>query len=86
MQRFGTEQLKMGCDMFSTSRAIMRSSLEGKGLSETQMAIQIFIRTHGNDFSQDYLDRMKGFADDTQGSNHEYLILTINSLTKYLKF
>jgi len=30
MQRSGEERLKMGCDMFSTSRALIRSSLEEK--------------------------------------------------------
>lgn len=55
MQRSGEERLKMGCDMFSTSRALIRSSLEGKGLSETEMAVQIFLRTYGNDFPPETL-------------------------------
>jgi len=58
MQRSGEERLKMGCDMFTTSRAIIRSSLEGKGLSETEMAVQIFIRTYGSDFSSDNLAKI----------------------------
>ena len=58
MQRSGEERLKMGCDMFSTSRAIIRSSLEGKGLSKTEMAVQIFIRTYGNDFSSESLAKI----------------------------
>jgi hypothetical protein len=58
MQRSGEERLKMGCDMFSTSRAIIRSSLEGKGLSKTEMAVQLFIRTYGSDFSSDNLAKI----------------------------
>jgi hypothetical protein len=58
MQRSGEERLKMGCDMFSTSRAIIRSSLEGKGLSETEIAVQIFLRTYRSDFSPEQLDRI----------------------------
>ena len=45
MQRPGEERLKMGCDMFSTSRTLIRSSLAGKGSNETEMAVQIFLRT-----------------------------------------
>jgi len=58
MQRSGEERLKMGCDMFSTSRSIIRSSLEGKGLSETEIAVQIFLRTYRSDFSPEQLARI----------------------------
>ncbi|BAP54693.1 hypothetical protein THII_0396 [Thioploca ingrica] len=46
----GEERLLMGCEIFSTSRALIRSSLAGKGLSESEMAVQIFLRTYRNDF------------------------------------
>ena len=58
MQRSGEERLKMGCDMFSTSRALIRSSLAGKGLNETEMAVQIFLRTYSNDFPPDTLTKI----------------------------
>lgn len=55
MQRSGEERVKMGCDMFSTSRALIRASLNGKGLTETEMAVQVFIRTYRNDFPPETL-------------------------------
>jgi hypothetical protein len=58
MQRSGEERLKMGCDMFSTSRALIRSSLDAKGLDETEMAVQIFLRTYGNDFPPETLTKI----------------------------
>jgi len=66
MQRSGAERLIMGCDMFSTSRAIMRSSLEGKGLSETEMAVKIFVRTYGNDFSIENLAKITEWIRDSR--------------------
>jgi hypothetical protein len=67
MQRSGEERLKMGCDMFSTSRAIIRSSLEGKGLSETEIAVQIFLRTYRSDFSPEQLDRITAWLRASRG-------------------
>ena len=58
MQRSGEERLKMGCEMFSTSRAIIRSSLADQGLSESEMAVQIFLRTYRSDFSPEVLAKI----------------------------
>jgi hypothetical protein len=58
MQRSGEERLIMGCEMFSTSRALIRSSLAGKGLSESEMVVQIFLRTYRNDFPPEVLEKI----------------------------
>jgi hypothetical protein len=72
MQRSGEERLIMGCEMFSTSRALIRSSLAGKGLSESEMAVQIFLRTYRNDFPPEVLEkimeRVRAYWENRQAS------------------
>jgi hypothetical protein len=72
MQRSGEERLLMGCEMFSTSRALIRSSLVGKGLSESEMAVQIFLRTYRNDFSPEVTEkiikRVRAYWENRQAS------------------
>jgi len=58
MQRSGEERLIMGCEMFSTSRALIRSSLAETSLSEGEKAVQILLRTYRNDFSPEVLARI----------------------------
>lgn len=58
MQRSGEERLKMGCELFSTSRAFIRSSLEDKGLNETELSVQIFLRTYRYDFTPETLEKI----------------------------
>ncbi len=55
MQRSGEERVKMGFDMFSTSRALIRSSLEEKRLDKIEISVQIFLRTYRNDFPPETL-------------------------------
>lgn len=49
-QRTGAERVRMGCEMFSTARVIMTSSLEAQGYRGTELRKQIFLRTYGQDF------------------------------------
>ena len=58
MRRSGEERLKMGCDMFSTSQLLIRSSLEGNELDRTELSVQIFLRTYHNDFSPETLSKI----------------------------
>ena len=49
-QRSGAERVRMGCEMFSTARVIMTSSLEAQGYRGMELRKQIFLRTYGQDF------------------------------------
>ena len=49
-QRTGAERVRMGCEMFSTARVIMTSSLEAQGYRGMELRKQIFLRTYGQDF------------------------------------
>lgn len=58
MQRSGAERVNMGCEMFSTSRMIVTSSLEAQGYRGIELKKQIFLRTYGSDFSPETLDKI----------------------------
>jgi hypothetical protein len=48
----------MGSEMFSMARVIMTSSLEAKGYRGTELRKQIFLRTYGQDFTPEALDKI----------------------------
>jgi hypothetical protein len=52
MHRSGTERFLMGCEMFSTSRALVRAGIrdEGLALTSAQLTVALFLRTYGRDF------------------------------------
>ena len=58
MQRSGVERVCMGCEMFSTARVIMTSALEAQGYRGQELRKQIFLRTYGQDFKPEILDKI----------------------------
>ncbi len=58
MRRSGEERLRMGCEMFSTARAIVTSALEAQGYRGRALRKQIFLRTYRQDFTRGALDRI----------------------------
>lgn len=58
MRRSGQERLRMGCEMFSMTRAIMTASLKAQGYSGMELKKQIFLRTYGQDFTSDVLNEI----------------------------
>ncbi len=58
MRRSGEERLRMGCEMFSTARAIMTAALEAQGYRGRELRKQIFLRTYRQDFTPEALDKI----------------------------
>jgi hypothetical protein len=58
MQRSGVERMNMGFEMFSLSRMIVTSSLEAQGYRGDELRKQIFLRTYGQDFSPETVDKI----------------------------
>lgn len=58
MQRSGSERVQMGFEMFSFSRAIVRSSLEAQGYRGVELQKQIFLRTYGQDFTPEQCEKI----------------------------
>ncbi|MCP4696190.1 MAG: hypothetical protein GY862_04990 [Gammaproteobacteria bacterium] len=58
MQRSGAERVCMGCEMFSTARIIMTAGLEAQGYRGMELRKQIFLRTYGQDFTPEALDKI----------------------------
>lgn len=58
MQRSGAERVRMGADMFSTARVIMTAALEAQGYRGQALRKQIFLRTYGQDFTPEALDKI----------------------------
>lgn len=58
MQRSGVERLRMGCEMFSMARAIVTAGLEAQGYSGMELKKQVFLRTYGQDFTPEVLDKI----------------------------
>ena len=58
MQRSGAERMNMGFEMFSLSRMIVTSSMEAQGYRGDELRKQIFLRTYGQDFSSETVDKI----------------------------
>ena len=58
MKRSGSDRLKMASDMFDTARALVRASLQGQNLSESEIKKSIFIRFYGKDFTTVTLEKI----------------------------
>lgn len=60
MQRSGTERFLMGCEMFSTSRALVCAGIrdEGRSLTSAQLKVALFLRTYGRDFDSVTTERI----------------------------
>jgi hypothetical protein len=52
MRRSGEERVRMACDMFDAARTLLRANLatEGGPVDETELKVQLFLRTYGSDF------------------------------------
>ena len=67
MRRSGAERLEMGCRMFDTARAFMRSSMgDPLGTDRSrEMTARLFLRTYGTDFDATTRDRIAAWRRST---------------------
>ena len=56
MKRSGSDRLIMGCGMFDTSRALIRTRVGIQ--TSTDMKIYLFKRTYGRDFDKETVERI----------------------------
>jgi len=56
MARPGVERLRMGCDMFDTARALLRSAVASGDSPSARSAV--FLRTYGADFDAPTRERI----------------------------
>ncbi len=54
------ERLRMACDMFACARALMRAGIKSEDptLSEAQIRGRMFVRTYGDLFTREEIDRI----------------------------
>lgn len=53
MRLSGAECLAMGCDMFDTSRAMLKSNLQARGRPDSDQKVDLFVHTYRGDFDPD---------------------------------
>ena len=60
MRRSGADRLRMGCDMFDTARAFVRSSLGDPSGTDASpdLKARLFLRTYGTDFDAETVARI----------------------------
>ena len=58
MSRSGVERMKMGSSMFQTARALMIAGLRAEGVAEEDMKVAIFLRTYGDQFTEEQKARI----------------------------
>lgn len=70
MERSEGERAMMAFEMFDLARTLMTADIRSRhpGISETELRVQIFERTYGNDFDEcdraRIAHRIRGAADD----------------------
>lgn len=58
MKRSGAERLKMCSSMFQTARTLMIARLREEGVAEEDMKVAIFLRTYGDQFTEEQKARI----------------------------
>jgi len=53
LKKSGEERLKMGFDMFRFASKFIISSLREKGVEDSDLRKEVFLRVYGNDFSEE---------------------------------
>ncbi|MBM3235295.1 hypothetical protein FJZ31_03240 [Candidatus Poribacteria bacterium] len=51
----GAEKLKMGCSMFSTSKALIAAGIRHRqpGISDIDLKVAVFLKLYGDDFDEE---------------------------------
>jgi hypothetical protein len=58
MRRSGAERLKMCSSMFQTARTLMIARLKEEGVAEEDMKVALFLRTYGDQFTEEQKARI----------------------------
>lgn len=86
MQRSEGERAMMAFEMFDLARALMTADIQARhpGISETELRVQIFERTYGNDFGEAererIVQRIRGGAGDESPAGSCADMLTVDDL------